>query len=34
MRSIYMISGGITKFSKAHQDKGFRLIAATKIGQS
>jgi hypothetical protein len=29
-----MISGGITKFFKAHQDKGFRLIAAPKIGQS
>ena len=26
MRTVYMISGGITKFAKAHQDKDFRLM--------
>ena len=26
MRPVYMISGGITKFAKAHQDKDFRLM--------
>src|SRR3989442_6501267 len=26
MRSVYMISGGITKFAKAHPDKDFRLM--------
>ena len=26
MRPVYMISGGITKFAKAHSDKDFRLM--------
>src|SRR5574342_697673 len=26
MRPVYLISGGITKFAKAHQDKDFRLM--------
>ena len=26
MRPVYMISGGITKFAKSHQDKDFRLM--------
>ncbi|KKL61393.1 hypothetical protein LCGC14_2195770, partial [marine sediment metagenome] len=26
MRPVYMISGGITKFKKAHPDKDFRLM--------
>ena len=26
MRTVYMISGGITKFAKAHQNKDFRLM--------
>src|SRR5512147_1046224 len=26
MRPVYMISGGITKFAKAHPDKDFRLM--------
>ena len=26
MRPVYMLSGGITKFAKAHPDKDFRLM--------
>ena len=26
MRPVYMISGGITRFAKAHPDKDFRLM--------
>ena len=26
MRPVYMISGGITRFAKAHADKDFRLM--------
>ena len=29
MRPVYMISGGITKFAKAHADKDFRLMVDT-----
>src|ERR1043166_1841560 len=32
MRPVYMLSGGITKFAKAHPEKDFRLMGKEAFG--